>query len=106
MRKLYDYLNADFSSWSQEIRVHATKRMYQRNISHADLRTILSNGFVIEEYDTDFPFPSILLNGKSENGRSIHVVVGVDAEEKRLYIITVYEPELEKWTDDFSRRLE
>ncbi len=106
MQKLRDYLNANFESWALEIRIHATKRMYQRNISSNDLHHVLNHGLIIEEYETDYPFPSVLLNGKSEVGRPIHIVVGVDSDEQRLYIITVYEPDIGKWLNDFSRRSE
>ncbi|MCU0289397.1 MAG: DUF4258 domain-containing protein, partial [Acidobacteria bacterium] len=66
---------------------------------------VLLNGTIIERYEDDFPFPSLLINGFSVNRRYLHLVVGVDVPRKRLYIITVYEPDSTKWTDNFSRRI-
>ncbi len=35
----------------------------------------------------------------------MHVVVGINELERKLIIITTYEPDPLKWTEDFSRRL-
>ncbi|MDZ7724063.1 MAG: DUF4258 domain-containing protein [candidate division KSB1 bacterium] len=60
---------------------------------------------MIEEYADDYPFPSVLINGKTMKNRYIHIVMGLDAEQKRLYIITVYEPDPQIWDEQFSRRV-
>jgi hypothetical protein len=96
----------DILEWDVQYRVHATKRMFQRNVDDKDVLAILFNGDIIERYEDDYPFPSVLINGRSRKGRYLHIVVGIDISEKRLYIITVYEPEPKKWTDNFSRRLQ
>jgi hypothetical protein len=88
-----------------EFRVHATQRMFKRNFLEADIVQCLEYGYIIEKYDDDLPFPSFLINGKTENSRPLHVVIGVDDNAKRLYIITVYEPDTLKWHDNFNRRI-
>lgn len=85
-------------------RLHASKRMFEREISNDDVKYLLKNGEIIERYDEDYPLPSLLLNGFSTNKRSLHLVVAVNRNEKRLIIVTVYEPNPLKWSDDFSRR--
>lgn len=105
MGKFIELIKANVLEFDIQYRVHATKRMFQRDITETDVIGILFNGDIIERYEDDFPFPSVLLNGRSLNGRPLHAVVGVDIIEKRVYIITVYEPEVQKWTDNFSRRL-
>ncbi len=79
--------------------------MFQRNIDETDIFFCLDNGSIIEYYESDLPFPSVLINGYTQSQRSLHVVVGIDKEEKRMYIITVYEPDPLKWESEFSRRL-
>ncbi|MBN1781145.1 DUF4258 domain-containing protein [bacterium] len=79
--------------------------MFERNISEEDVRHVISNGTIIEEYKDDFPFPSFLLNGKVKENRYIHIVLGLDANNQRIYIITVYEPEPALWKDNYSRRI-
>jgi hypothetical protein len=49
------------------------------------------------------PYPSALLLG-TVDGRVLHVVVGHDAGTERCYVVTVYEPDPEKWERDFRRR--
>ena len=85
-------------------RLHASKRMFEREISDDDVEFLLKNGRIIERYDDDYPLPSMLLNGFSKNKRPLHLVVAVNRDEKRLIIVTVYEPNSLKWSDDFSRR--
>ena len=88
-----------------EYRVHATRRMFQRHIGEQDVALLLAHGHVIERYDEDFPLPSVLLNGCTAANRPLHVVVGVNVPEKKLVIITTYEPDALQWADDFSRRI-
>lgn len=66
---------------------------------------LLENGYVIEEYLQDYPFPSVLVNGSAQNGRALHAVVGIDAKSQRLYLITTYEPDPNRWADGFSGRI-
>ncbi|MCP5105116.1 MAG: DUF4258 domain-containing protein [bacterium] len=106
MNKLYEIVKGDIRKWEIQYRVHATKRMFQRDIDEEDVIEILLSGDIIEQYPDDFPFPSVLINGQSLTGRPIHIVVGIEILEKRLYIITVYQPDTKKWTDNFSRRLQ
>lgn len=85
-------------------RLHASKRMFEREISDDDVGYMLKNGEVIERYDDDYPLPSLLLNGFTKNKRPLHLVVALNRDEKRLIIVTVYEPNPLKWLDNFSRR--
>ncbi len=94
----------DIENFEIVYRLHASERMFQRKISHNDVEHLLKVGEIIERYDDDYPLPSLLLNGITENNRPLHLVVGINREEKRLIIITVYEPNPLKWIDNFSRR--
>lgn len=94
----------DTSRYVIEYRVHATRRMFQRNISEDDVERVLEAGIVIERYDNDFPLPSVLINGKASAGRPLHLVVGVNQLELRFVIITTYEPDPERWADNYTRR--
>ena len=51
------------------------------------------------------PLPSALLHGRTVGNRPLHVVVGINADEQRLVIITTYEPDTLQWADNFSRRI-
>ena len=100
-----DFLNSPLNLWKIEYRIHATRRMFERDIDEVDILYLLENGAVIEKYSSDFPFPSVLVNGTDENGRALHAVDALDAKLQRLYLITVYKPDQKKWRDHFSRRI-
>ena len=84
-------------------RTHAIQRMFQRNISEKDVRSILMKGEVIEGYSDDTPYPSRLILGWIGK-RPIHIVAAENEMDDEIIIITVYEPDRRKWSDDFKRR--
>lgn len=46
-----------------EITLHAAKRLEQRGIKMADIIACIQNGKIIEQYPTDYPYPSCLILG-------------------------------------------
>ena len=60
-----------------EWRKHALQRMLERNISRDDVKSIILDGEIIESYDEDKPFPSMLFFKKIVD-RAIHVVISFD----------------------------
>lgn len=105
MKKIKDIIGDDVELFQIEYRIHASRRMFQRNISSEDVERVISQGEVIEDYPDDSPLPSILLNGKSTTNNPLHVVVAINIDEKFLIIITVYEPNPVKWMNNYARRL-
>lgn len=83
---------------------HVLARLQERGIEPSDVKQCITTGRIIEEYPDDYPFPSCLVLGESINGQVLHVVVGVG--EGRLWLITAYYPDPQKWSDDFSTRKE
>lgn len=77
--------------------------MFERRIGRDEVRNVLEQGEVIEAYPEDRPFPSRLVLGWDES-RPLHVVAARNEEENETVVITVYEPELDKWEPDFKRR--
>lgn len=61
---------------------------------------------VVEHYPEDEPYPSVLVLGRSAGGRPLHIVCGYDGEEDRVIVITVYQPDPERWDEAFRRRKE
>ncbi|WP_304068324.1 DUF4258 domain-containing protein [Megamonas hypermegale] len=85
-----------------EVTQHCLLRIHQRKISYKEIKNIIMHGEIIEEYPNDFPYPSCLIFGKTINNRIIHVVVGIN--NIKLYLITAYEPDPDKWEDNFKKR--
>ena len=86
-----------------EYKGHAITRMLERGITFEEVRAVLEHHDVIRRYPEDTPLPSRLLLGWVE-GRPVHVVAADDPAEEITYVITVYEPDAERWDDDFRTR--
>lgn len=69
-----------------------------------DIRNIVNNGEIIEQYPDDFPFPSCLICGKNDSGKVVHVCMSDEGSSSR--IITAYFPDEDKWIDDYKVRKE
>ncbi|MFQ6056505.1 MAG: DUF4258 domain-containing protein [Methanosarcinales archaeon] len=75
--------------------------MFQRNVSTDDIKEVVMNGEIIEEYIDDEPCPSTLILGFLEN-HPYHVVVAECEDHAR--IVTVYKPKEDKWIGYRTRR--
>jgi len=73
--------------------------MALRNILIEDCLRCLLNGEIIEDYPTDYPYPSCLM---MESKKPLHVVCAIG--NGTLIIITVYVPNADKWHDGWKRR--
>lgn len=86
-----------------EWKKHTLIRLAERNISQDSILEVILKGEVIEDYPKDQPFPSCLMLKMIEN-KPFHTVVSLDAQNQKVYIITVYEPTLDKFEPDFKIR--
>ena len=85
-------------------RTHAIKRMFQRRVDEKDVRSVLGTGEIIEVYPDDTPYPSRLILGWL-GSRPLHVVAAENITDNETIVITVYEPEQDKWSPNFKRRI-
>ncbi|MCM1232933.1 MAG: DUF4258 domain-containing protein [Ruminococcus flavefaciens] len=81
---------------------HCVERMGERDISRADVKNCINNGEIIEDYPSDFPYPSCLIFGCTIRDKILHIVAGSD--EQWIYIITAYYPSSERFEDDMRTR--
>ena len=84
-------------------RVHALQRMVERHIREADVQHVLDTGTTIESYPDDQPYPSRLVLGWVAS-RPIHVVIADAQALQETIVITVYEPDPERWETDYQTR--
>lgn len=83
---------------------HVIVRLLQRYITQEDIENAILNGEIIEEYESDYPYPSCLIYGVNLNNKVLHIVCGLS--EIELWIITAYYPDNIKWKDDLKTRKE
>jgi len=75
-QKFKDRLDVPISEWTIEYRVHATRRMFEREIEESDILLAIENGIIIEDYGNDYPFPSVLVSKDTENARYYSIRTG------------------------------
>jgi len=83
---------------------HAVRQMSRldRMISVDDIRKVIKNGEMIEDYPEDVRGHSCLILGQGEGGRPIHIVCA--PREDYLAIITAYTPDPDQWEIGFRKR--
>ena len=86
-----------------EFSKHAVDQSIIRRIRMSEMREAISNGEVIEDYPEDKYGPSCLIHGKTAGGRAIHVQCSYPSRQV-VKVITVYEPDPERWIDFKVRR--
>jgi Domain of unknown function (DUF4258) len=104
LQRFSEWLGRTFENWDIQYRIHATQRMFLRNIQENEIVYVLLHGHIIENYENDFPFPSVLVSGITASQRQLHIVIAVDKKLNRFYVITTYEPHPQKWIENFTRR--
>ncbi len=67
-------LKKDNIQWSGQI----LTRMQQRGIKIKDVINYLLSGEIIEYYEDDYPHPSCLVLGSTDDNKSIHVVCALE----------------------------
>ena len=92
-----------FLSGRVKWRVHALGRLLERGISRDDVLSVIGDGEIIESYPSSKPLPSYLIYGVTKQ-RPLHVVIGWDVEGEVVYVVTVYEPDLEHFEVGFRTR--
>jgi hypothetical protein len=87
--------------WSR----HAIERLVQHRLSRTALEASLATCTIIETYpDGHRPLPDCLVLAWLRAGEPIHAVIAVDIANNRMFIVTVYRPDPERWFDDWTRR--
>lgn len=84
-------------------RHHSKVRMGQRQITGKEVKEAIINGEIIEYYENDKPYPSCLVYGLSGE-RPLHSVVGYDESGEIVFIVSVYEPDLNQFEKDLKTR--
>ena len=77
--------------------------MAERKVSPAEVKAVIETGEIIQKYPDDRPYPSRLILGYAEQ-RPLHVVSAYNAQEDTEFVITVYEPKTEQWSDNYKKR--
>ena len=80
---------------------HFLERIGKRDILLSDVKSTIMSGELIEIYEDDYPHPSALILGYTNN-KIIHVVAGIGGGY--IWLITSYIPDLKKWDENYKTR--
>lgn len=86
-----------------EFSQHATDQSIVRHISVQEVREAITAGEIIEDYPDDKYGPSCLLLGFTTTNRPLHIQCSYPSRPL-VKIITLYEPDPERWIDSRTRR--
>jgi len=100
---LIDDLRSKISQNSFEFSKHAVDQTILRNISVQEMRDVINNGEIIEDYPDDKYGPSCLIFGVTQIGRPIHIQCSYPSRPI-VKVVTVYEPNPDRWIDYKVRR--
>ncbi|MCY7277242.1 MAG: DUF4258 domain-containing protein [Phormidesmis sp. CAN_BIN44] len=103
MTSLIEGIRQKFADEQFEFSKHAVDQPILRQIRVQEVREIIANGQVIEDYPNDKYGPSCLISGLTQNQRTIHLQSSYPSRPL-LKIITLYEPDPQRWNDDFTQR--
>jgi hypothetical protein len=103
MNSLIEEIRQKFSDERFEFSKHALDQSILRRVQVQDVRDVIANGNVIEDYPNDKYGPSCLISGLTQTQRTIHIQCSYPS---RLFIkiITLYEPDPQRWNADFTQR--
>jgi hypothetical protein len=86
-----------------EFSKHALDQSILRQIRVQEIREAIANGQVIEDYPDDKYGSSCLIRGLTKAKRPIHIQCSYPSRPL-IKIITVYEPDPQRWNNDFTQR--
>ncbi len=73
-------------------------------IKENEIVEAIEDGKVIENYPDDEPYPSCLLYGRTLESRPLHIGCAYSKEDSLTIIITVYQPNPDRWIGFEERR--
>ena len=78
---------------------HAWKEAREDNLILDEIFLATLTGEIIENYPADKPYPSCLTCGYTKANKPVHTVWAYDDKTQIGILITVYQPDPERWID-------
>lgn len=82
---------------------HALQRMLERSILRSEVKDAIKKGIIIERYEEDTPYPSLLIASLKVN-KPLHVVIAFNENKQELYVVTAYKPDTQHFEKDLMTR--
>lgn len=76
---------------------HAYEEANADRLKFDEIYFSAQKGVVIEEYQDDSPYPSVLIFGQTFGGDPVHSVWAYNQKNRWTVLITVYRPDPNRW---------
>ena len=83
---------------------HSADRSIERDIWSKEIEEAISSGVIIENYPEDKYGPSLLILGRTEDERPLHIQISSPRAGEKIKVITIYEPDLKNWKEGLKER--
>lgn len=83
---------------------HADEESQADHLTLDEIFFTVLHGEIIEQYESDRPYPSCLILGKTQSGVAVHSVWAYNIENGWAALITVYLPDPERWINWRERK--
>ena len=100
---LLEELQRKFADQAYEYSLHAVDQSILKRIPRRPVEEAVACGQIIEDYPTDKYGPSCLIFGTSRANRPLHIQCTYPSNVN-VKIITVYEPDPDRWIEFRTRR--
>ncbi|MDB9315437.1 DUF4258 domain-containing protein [Spirulina sp. CS-785/01] len=100
---MIEEIRKKFADNQFELSKHATDQSIIRNIRIQEIKEAVLVGKIIEDYPDDKYGASCLISGLTQKKRPIHLQCSYPSRPL-LKIITLYEPDRTRWSDNFNQR--
>ena len=85
---------------------HADEKAAAHDLILDEIFFAVLHGEIIEDYPSDFPYPSCLVLGETAGGLVVHSVWAYNVRSGWAVLITVYRPDSKRWINWRQRRRE
>ncbi len=101
--QLCQCFNRDAVYYTQHAKIEMENEEFGQILDYEVHEAICAGEFV-EEYPDDQPYPSVLVLGMTKRGRPLHVICAYNQDEDCAIVITVYQPDPQRWIEYRTRR--
>lgn len=98
---MHKEIRQKFLTGEYRITRHAQRRCDTREISLTEIKHVILNGEIIENYPNDKPYPSCLILGYVKHHLPLYVLCALG---DIVHIITIHWLDPQKWLDPKTRR--
>lgn len=104
LQEIHDCFKSEKDLYAKHARDEMEKEEFGK-IKEKEVFEAVLNGKIIEDYPEDEPYSSCLIYGRTKENRPLHIVCAYATDTDKAVIITVHQPDPERWIDFEKRKI-